>query len=107
MHSQRTAAVLRALGKPVLTGVLGLLLLFSALASASDFLHECLHSDHQAPTHYCLVTALDHGQTEAPTTGLALAPIIAEVHTTTLPIQSFFISHDTKLFPERGPPALS
>jgi len=107
MHIQRTAVALRAFAKPAIAGLLVLWLFLSALASASPCLHEWLHSDHNAPTHYCLVTALEHGQSDVPSVTITLAPVIAKFPSTALPLGSFFISHDTKLFPERGPPALS
>jgi hypothetical protein len=107
MHLTRTAAALRVFAKPAIAGVLVLWLFLSALASASPCLHEWLHSDHNAPTHYCLVTALEHGQSDVTSVTVTLAPVVVTFPSTALPLESFFISHDTKLCPERGPPALS
>ena len=107
MHVKRTAAALRAFAKPAIAGLLVLWLFLSALASASPCLHEWLHSDHSAPTHYCLVTALEHGQSNVTSVTITLEPVMATFPPTALPLESFFISHDTKLFPERGPPVLS
>jgi hypothetical protein len=107
MVTKRTTATLRAFGKPVLAGALVLLLFVSALASASPSLHHWLHQDHQTPSHYCLVTVLAHGQTDVASVWVAVAPVAAGVPVSALPVESFFISHDTKLYPERGPPVLS
>jgi uncharacterized membrane protein YbaN (DUF454 family) len=107
MNTARTAAPLRAFGKPVLAGTLVLLLFVSALASANPSLHHWLHKDHQAPSHYCLVTVLEHGQTDVASVWIAVAPTVTGIPVSALPCESFFISHDTKLYPERGPPVLS
>src|ERR1043166_3325925 len=104
MNATRTAAPLRAFGKPVLAGVLVLLLFMSALASASPALHHWLHSDHQAPSHYCLVTVLEHGQTDVASVGFDFPPFSIGVPFPALQINSFFISHNTKLYRERAPP---
>ncbi len=107
MNTSRTAALRRAFGKPVLAGVLVLLLLLSALASASPALHHWLHHDHQSPSHYCLVTALEHGQTDVVAASIAPVSTADGFSVTALPCESFFISHDLTLHPERGPPVLS
>jgi hypothetical protein len=107
MATKRTAASLRALGKPVLAGVLVLFLFLSALASASPELHHWLHKDHQAPSHYCIVTVLEHGHTDLASTWVSVEPAVAEIPASALPCESFFISHDLSLYPERGPPVLS
>ncbi len=107
MNVTRITASLRAFGKPVLAGTLMLLLFISALASASPSLHHWLHKDHEAPSHYCLVTVLDHGQTDLASVWVAVASAVLGVPVSALPCESFFVSHDTKLYPERGPPVLS
>lgn len=107
MNTSRIAATWRAPGKPVLAGLLVVLLLFSALASASPCLHHWLHSDHQTPAHYCLVTVLEHGQTETVSTWVDVLPTVNTIAQSAAPIESFFISHDLALHPERGPPVLS
>jgi uncharacterized membrane protein YbaN (DUF454 family) len=107
MTIKRTAASVRAFGKPVFAGVLVLLLFVSALASASPALHHWLHADHQTPSHYCLVTVLEHGQTDVASVWLAVAPAVVGIPVSALPCESFFVLHDTKLYPERGPPVLS
>src|SRR4051794_11594783 len=107
MITTRTAATWRAFGKPVLAGVLVLLLFVSAVASASPSLHHWLHADHQTPSHYCLITLLEHGQTDVVSVWVAVAPVPAAIPVAVLLNQSFFISHDLTLHPERGPPCLS
>jgi hypothetical protein len=107
MNATRTSAHLRTFGKPVLAGALVLLLFFSALASTSPSLHHWLHKDHQAPSHYCLVTVLEHGQTDMVSVWVAVAPVAASIPVAVLPSESFFVSHDLTLHPERGPPVLS
>ena len=107
MITKRAAAVWRAFGKPVLAGLLVLFLFVSALASASPALHHWLHADHQAPSHYCLVTVLDHGQTDVVDVAVTVAPVAAPIPVAVLPGESFFISHDLSLHPERGPPIAS
>ena len=107
MTIKRTAATVRAFGKPVLAGLLVLLLLVSALASVSHSLHHWLHEDHQAPSHYCLVTALEHGHTDSVSVWVVVVPATAGIPVAALPNESFFISHDLALHPERGPPVQS
>jgi hypothetical protein len=99
--------MLRASVKLVMTGGLMLLLCASALASASPALHAWLHSDHHSPTHYCLVTALEQGHTQLESTLVPLLPARVGAPVSALPFESFFISHDIALHPERGPPVLS
>ncbi len=106
MNTSRTIALWRAFSR-LLAAALVLMLLISALASASPSLHHWLHGDDQAPSHYCIVTALEHGHSD-----IASVPVIIPLPAlggpvTALPIESFFVSHDLKLFPERGPPVLS
>ena len=97
----------RALRKPALAGLLVVLVLFSALASAAPCLHHWLHSDNKAPAHYCLVTVLEHGQTETVSPSLKVFAPPQSVFYSSAPAESFFISHDLALHPERGPPVLS
>ena len=104
---KRTAAVCRAFARTVIAGLLVLWLFVSALASASPCLHEWLHSDHNAPAHYCTITALEQGHSDVPNTVITPAPVVAQFPSAALPIESFFIVHETQLFPERGPPVLS
>ena len=99
--------MLRASVKLVMTGGLMLLLCVSALASSSPHLHAWLHSDHQSPTHYCLVTALEQGHTQLESVAVPLMPAIVGAPVAALPFESFFISHDIALHPERGPPVRS
>jgi hypothetical protein len=87
--------------------MLVLLLLVSVLASASSSLHGWLHSDHQSPSHYCLVTVLEHGHSDVATVAVPLITPPAQFPATALPPESFFITHDIPLYPERGPPVLS
>ena len=98
---------LRGFGRAALAAGLVALLFLSALASASPSLHYWLHKDHQAASHYCLVTALEHGQTEMAGTSVVLAVPVAVGCVTAQSGESFFISHDLTLHPERGPPVLS
>ena len=84
-----------------------LFLFLSALASASPSLHHWLHTDHPTPSPYCLVTVLEHGHTDVASVWIPLTPAAAEIPVSTLPCESFFISHDLTLHPERGPPVLS
>lgn len=107
MITKRTAAVGRAFGKPVLAGLLVLFLFVSALASASPALHHWFHCDHQAPSHYCLVTTLEHGHSDVGDVAVDVAPVAAAIPISALPGESFFISHDLWLHPERGPPVAS
>jgi len=90
-----------------MTGGLLLLLCVSALASSSPSLHAWLHSDHQSPTHYCLVTVLEQGHTQLESVAAPLIPAPVGASVSALPFESFFISHDIALHPERGPPVLS
>ena len=106
MNTLRTAQVWRSPGKSALAALLVMVLLFSAFASAAPCLHDWLHADHQAPAHHCLVTVLEHGQTETICSWMQVsAPATAVVYRS-VPAESFFISHDLALHPERGPPAL-
>ena len=107
MSATRAAAILRASVKLVMTGGLLFLLSASALASSSPDLHAWLHSDHQSPTHYCLVTALEQGQTHLASVAVPLVPASVGAPVTAIPFESFFLSHDIALHPERGPPCLS
>lgn len=107
MTIKRTAASLRALGKPVLTGLLVLLLFVSAAASVNHSFHHWLHEDDHAPSHYCLVTVLEHGQTDVVSVWATVVPPAPGIPVAAMPNESFFISHDLMLHPERGPPVLS
>jgi hypothetical protein len=107
MNTSRTAASLRAFCKPLTTAALVLMLLFSVLASASPSLHHWAHADDRAPSHYCVITALEHGHTDVTSVWVAIPMPVSQASVAALPRESFFVSHDTKLFPERGPPALS
>jgi hypothetical protein len=104
MSTTRAAAILRVSVKLVMTSGLLLLLCGSALASSSPDLHAWLHSDHQSPTHYCLATALEQGHTQLESVVVPLMPATMGASVTALPFESFFISHDIALHPERGPP---
>ena len=79
----------------------------SALASVHPALHHWLHKDHQAPSHFCLVTVLEHGQADVADVACTVVLGPANLPDTALPSESFFVSHDLKLFPERGPPTFS
>lgn len=107
MITKRTAAAWRVFGKPVLAGLLVLFLFVSALASASPALHHWLHCDHQAPSHDCLVTMLEHGHTDVSEGAVAAAPIAPQIPVSALPAEPFLVSHDLSLHPERGPPVAS
>lgn len=92
------------MGLSLLAGVLVFVLFISALASASPFLHAWLHADHHAPAHACVVTALQYGQSEAPVVRVTMSPALAEIPEAAWPADFFFVAHETKVFPERGPP---
>ena len=98
---------LRGFGRAALAAGLVALLFLSALASASPSLHYWLHKDHQAASHYCLVTVLEHGQTDVAVVWTPVVPAVPGIPVAALPCESFFISHDIALHPERGPPVLS
>ena len=106
MNTSRITS-LRRFGKEALATLLVALLFLSALASASPSLHHWLHKDHQTASHYCLVTALEHSQTEMAGTGVVLVVPVAVGCVTAQSGESFFISHYLTLHPERGPPVLS
>ena len=107
MNTSRTAALLRRFGKPLISAAMVLLLLFSIVASASPSLHRWLHADHQSPSHYCFITVLEQGHSDLQSVWIAVPLPAAHVLVTAVRSESFFISRDIKLFPERGPPALS
>ena len=107
MKTTRIAALLRALAQPVLIGLLALVLLVSGLAAHSSCLHEWLHADHQSPAHHCLVTVLEQGHTEVATVTVPVVSADLGVPVAALPGESFFITHDIALHPERGPPVQS
>ena len=93
--------------RPAIAAPLALLLFVLGCASASPSFHHWFHCDHQSPTHNCVITLLQHGQTDAVTVSVsvplpALEPVVAE-----LAGSVFFVSHDPALYSERGPPALS
>ena len=96
-----------AFSKPMLAGALVLMLFLSALASASPSLHHWLHKDHQSPSHYCVVTAFEHGHTDVATVSVSAVASALQFPVATVPCESFFVSHDLTLHPERGPPVLS
>ncbi len=106
MNTSRITS-LRGFGKAALAALLVALLLLSALASASPALHDWLHKDHHTASHYCIVTALEHGQSDVAGVTVALVTPVIGLCVTARPCESFFISHDLTLHPERGPPAWS
>src|SRR5204863_10155 len=83
--------------RALLAAVVTLLLFLSTLASASPSLHGWLHADHQSPSHYCFVTMLEHGQSDAVNVWVALPLPAIAAPATALPVESFFVSHDTNL----------
>ena len=107
MTIRRTAASFWAFSKPVLSGVLVLLLLVSALVSASHVSHHWLHEDDQAPSHHCLATVFEKGTTEVANTVAMIAPSLGVCSFVSFPCKIFFAPSDVVLFPERGPPSLS
>ena len=98
---------LRGAGKAFLAGLLVLLLFFSALASGSSVLHGWLHSDHQSPSHYCLVTLLDHGHGHAAPAAMADLPVKPLLFSAVLIEHGFYFTADSTLHSGRGPPVLS
>ena len=107
MNTARTAQPRRSPIKPALAGLLVVVLMFSAFASVAPCLHDWLHADHQSPAHHCLVTILEHGQTETTCSWMQMPKPVGTIAYQAAPAESFFISHDLALHPERGPPALS
>ncbi|MBC8094877.1 MAG: hypothetical protein H7Y43_03595 [Akkermansiaceae bacterium] len=73
--------------------------------SASDLLHQCLHTDSATPGHSCVITLLGQGQVEVPPAAVAcvvvmlgflfLLPWLSSAH---------FHSFQFRLAPSRGPP---
>lgn len=107
MNSQHINAFCRVAGKPVLALALVLFVTFSALASVSPRLHHWLHKDDQSPSHYCAITVIEHGQADIASLWVSVVPAALGIPGSALLCESFFISHDLTLHPERGPPALS
>lgn len=79
----------------------------SFVAAANPSLHHWFHEDDHAASHECVVTVLQQGQGEISTTIVVEVPIFSGVPPRGLPYESFSVAHDTKLYPERGPPSLS
>jgi hypothetical protein len=107
MNSTRTGYSWRAVGGSILASALVLLLCLTSIAAADPSLHSLLHKDHDAPSHYCLVTALEHGHSDVTSVWVAVAPVVSAFPVATVRSESFFVSHDLTLHPERGPPVLS
>ncbi len=106
MNTSRTAS-LRGFGKSAVAVLLIVLLFLSALAAGSSALHGWLHPDHDSPTHYCLVTAFEHGHSD-------VTSVVAFVHATYDSVavaccfeDQSFVSIDSTLHSGRGPPCLS
>ncbi len=107
MITRRVQTVLDAGGRSAVSVLLAVAVIFVALASGDSALHHWLHSDSSQPAHWCAITAVEHGQLDVTVTGLPVPlPALLPVPDT-LPFESFFISHDVPLYPERGPPVHS
>src|ERR1043165_4047952 len=98
---------LRGMGKAVLAAVLVLLLFVSGLAAGDSSLHQWLHSDQGSPSHFCLVSMLDHGQTHSAATHVFLVVPSDDRVIERTPCEFTFISVDSPLFSGRGPPCLT
>jgi hypothetical protein len=107
MHKKRTAAWWWMFAKPAIAAPLALLLFVLGCASASPSFHHWFHCDDQSPTHNCVITLLQHGQTDVVTVSVSVPSPTLEPAAAELPSNVFFVSHDPTLYPERGPPALS
>jgi hypothetical protein len=107
MHNQRTATWWRALARPAIAAPLAILLFVLGWASASPSLHHWFHCDSQSPTHHCVITVLEHGQSDVVTVAPAV-PVPQMEPVAAAPLaEPFFASQDPTLYPERGPPSLS
>jgi hypothetical protein len=98
---------LRDFGKAAVAAGLVLLLFASALAAGSPDLHKKLHSDHGSPSHACLASTLEQGQSEGPLAAQAIftPPVMilkAHVKEVSPPASVSF-----QAFNGRGPPCQS
>jgi len=103
----RTVTRLRGAGKAALAALLVLLLIFSAMAAGSSSLHNWLHSDHGSPSHYCLVSLLDHGHGHAPAEAARAVRTSDTIVEASRSADTSFFSIDRTLPSGRGPPCLS
>jgi hypothetical protein len=64
LQLERKSSAFKLVAKPVLAGLLAVLLLFTATLAASPSLHQLLHDNTAADSHFCAVCLLAQGQVQ-------------------------------------------
>jgi hypothetical protein len=92
--------------KPVLAGLLALLLLVVGIISVNHSLHQSLHNDKSANTHFCLFCSFAKGQVNVADVAL-IAAVRSFFHLCAprLANPSPFTAVDYRLSPSRAPPS--
>jgi len=105
LQLERRLSGLSRAATPALAGLLAAILLMSGALSVSHALHESLHHDGAANSHFCLVCLFAKGQVNAAEVALASDPIlfcclygIGAAKPSPLP------DSDYRLSPSRAPP---
>jgi len=93
--------------KPVLAGLMALLLLVASLLSVNHSLHQSLHRDGSVNGHLCLVCSFAKGHASGPEAALIFAGVLLPVllYLCLLPSSSLPRGLDHRVAHGRAPPA--
>ena len=92
--------------RPVMAGLLALLLLVVSIISVNHSLHQSLHNDKSANAHFCLFCSFAKGQVSVADVAL-IAAVLTLFYScvTRLANPSPFPGVDYRLSPSRAPPS--
>jgi len=99
----------RSGGRPfrVSASVMSFLFLVLLAFAASPALHQAMHADANDAHHHCAITALAHGQVDAPTVDISTAVPNECVQSSSPATIGFFSTILELLPPGRAPPSVS
>ena len=104
MSRSTVGAIISAVGKSAIAGLLAVVLFIAALAAAAPVVHRWMHADHASPAHYCLVSLIEQGHGAC--VAVASVPVEPAPFVSAPPPQRSFIALPIhcSLLSGRGPP---